>query len=154
MNFDDEILSEVIRLIKVYGKKVKEIYELLSNLYEDKNLNPLQAKAIGLISKTGYLDDGKIFSYNFHGIGCYVEFGDYIVDFDFTLIIFGNFIFHHLWLKSFLGYNKRHFPFIEGLTSDDLKEVLIELFEDRKLKISPNNPKYFHLVDEHLQKPK
>ena len=73
---------ELRSLIHDYQAKVGDACHLLRQRLELAELDWFSWKPRHIPPK-GWLDDAKAISYRFHGIGCCVEFGSVIVDFDF-----------------------------------------------------------------------
>lgn len=78
--------KNLIEYIKEYERYVKKGNEILQSYFK-VNKSPLLAKREGKIPTHGTIESEKMVFY-FHGIGCRLEFGEIVVDFDYS---FGDF---------------------------------------------------------------
>ncbi len=75
--------AELFKLITDFQASVVEGIKLLKEYYRlDKPL--LVARRNKLIPKTAIINHKGLIYFNFHGIGCYMQFTNKIVDFDFS----------------------------------------------------------------------
>jgi hypothetical protein len=73
---------ELLQLINDYQQYVAKACRLLrEHLHEEDSI--LGVWQTRKIPQRGFLDDSRTIRYFFHGIGCRVEFGSIMVDFDF-----------------------------------------------------------------------
>lgn len=124
----------LISIIKRYDDYVKLGNKLITMHYK-LEISPLVAWIKGKIPKTATIDEYE-FKFTFHGMGCRFEFGEVIVDFDYT---YSDFIY-----KGFLV--RKLFDFIQCLGFSDwllethLKKELDKLeFEGVLIKKQPND---------------
>jgi len=109
--------KELIDFIIEYENYVTKGNEILQSSFKmDKS--PLLAKREGKIPAKGRLDNENL-TFSFHGMGCRFEFGDIIVDFDYT---FGDFIY-----KGF--ETSKLYWFIESCLGPDSEQISREGFE-------------------------
>lgn len=73
---------ELRNFICDYQENVARACQLLRDKLNLKELGPFCWRSVSN-SAGGWLDDAGTVSYYFHGIGCRVEFGTLVVDFDF-----------------------------------------------------------------------
>ncbi len=75
------IVEQMCALIAEYLNSVQEIKELFFTKFGEEDL--LRARRSGVLPREGWLDQDRDIRYLFHGVGCLVESGDEIIDFDF-----------------------------------------------------------------------
>ncbi|WP_147271868.1 DUF6896 domain-containing protein [Corallincola holothuriorum] len=68
----------LLKLISLFLSRVREAEEIMKEAFDIEE--PMYFRQAG-IARVGKIDS---YSYSFHGIGCYFEFGDFEVDYDYA----------------------------------------------------------------------
>ncbi|MCU0394077.1 MAG: hypothetical protein MUE81_23460 [Thermoflexibacter sp.] len=131
-------LSEFLNgcLITHYNLKYSNLlFDIL-----DYNEKAIVASKKKIIPKNGIIElEGVILKYSFHGIGCYFEYGNQVIDFDYypkidekVVFLFSiNKIYDFIFsIKNHISYDKEElYSLLEELTTDGVvKNLSIEKF--------------------------
>lgn len=108
---------QMLSLIREYLSSARAARDLLRSKFQSDDL--LRARRLGTLPKDGWLDRERRIRYSFHGIGCTIESGDEVIDFDFgpSGLVDG----FDLWrLRQFLESRRETYPNLQTVEQQDL----------------------------------
>jgi hypothetical protein len=107
----------MLALIRDYLRCAQTAADILRSEFGVDDLT--RARRHGTFPKDGWLDLGERIHYSFHGVGCTVESGDEVIDFDFSSG--GKVDGFDLWrLRQFLESRRQEYP---GLSTVEQQEI-------------------------------
>lgn len=124
-------------LIQEYEKYIKEGNEILQTYFTLNGKSPLLARREDKIPKSGKIDSENM-KFNFHGMGCRLEFGKIVVDFDYS---FGDFIYKGFETSKLYWFIESYFDSNQQISKNEFYESLKQL-EDEGFIIRKNESSY------------
>lgn len=144
--------ENLLSLIRERTAKVLLAVQRLKEKFSDVNF--LAAKNSEQIPKRGFLNQEETISYNFHGIGCLIDFGGDEINFDFDFNS-GNHTGFNVWhVLEFLNSHKTQFPDLVGLKPKNIQTLLDELEKEKIIRAIKQNDfsTLYYLNDELAEK--
>jgi len=110
-------VTEMLSLIREYLTSARAARDLLRSKFGIDDL--LRARRLGILPKNGWLDRERRIHYSIHGVGCTIESGDGVINFDFGPggLVDG----FDLWrLQQFLESRREKYPSLRTVEQQEL----------------------------------